>query len=124
MESVAKSDLKKAQLFLAGAQLSYSAGNFDSAAVLSSLAAIKAKDAVAIYLSGKSRKGKNHLDAVAELKSLPGVPHDVVRAFRELVSHKSVTQYGAELVSRSRAERDIGNAEYLVEFAQQLLKIS
>lgn len=122
MESVAKSNLRKAGAFLSGSQLSYSSGNYDSAVVLASIAAIKAKDAIAIYLTGKSRKSKNHIDAVSELKSLPNIPHEAVRAFRELISRKSDTHYGSEVISRSRAERDLENAKYLVSFAQQLLE--
>lgn len=122
MESVAKSNLKKAQSYLSGSQLSYASGNYDSAAVLASMTAIKAKDAIAIFLSGKSRKTTNHIDAVAELKSFSNVPHDVVRAFREVISRKSETQYGSEVISKSRAERDLYNAERLVLFAEKLLE--
>ncbi len=58
MESVAKSNLQKAIVYLDGAHLSFKNQNYDSASALAILAAIKAKDALAVFAAGKSKKAQ------------------------------------------------------------------
>jgi HEPN domain-containing protein len=121
LETIAKSNLSKAIQFLEGAELSFEAGNYDSVVVLATMAGIKSKDSIAIWFTGKSRKGKSHVEAVAELKEISQVPSEVIRAFRELVARKSEAQYGTELISRVRAEAFLRQARSLVLYTQNLL---
>jgi uncharacterized protein (UPF0332 family) len=119
LESVAKSNLRKAIVYLDGAHLSFKNQNYDSASALAILAAIKAKDALAVSAAGKSKKPRNHLEAVSELRSLPKIPNEVIKAFSALLSNKSEIQYGPDSISESRASGNIEKAALVVELAQQ-----
>lgn len=121
MESIAKSNLSKAIQFLEGAELSFNAGNYDSVVVLATMAGVKSKDSIAIWFTGRSRKGKSHIEAVAELKEINQVPPEVIRAFRDLMSRKTDVQYGTELISKVRAEALLQQARSMVVYTQKLL---
>jgi HEPN domain-containing protein len=121
LESIAKSNLSKAIQFLEGAELSFKARNYDSVVVLATMAGIKSKDSIAIWFTGRSRKGKSHIEAVAELKEINQVPPEVIRLFRDLMSRKTDVQYGTELISKVRAEALLQQARSMVVYTQKLL---
>lgn len=121
METIAKSNLSKAIQFLEGAELSFNAGNYDSVVVLATMAGVKSKDSIAIWFTGRSRKGKSHIEAVAELKEINQVPPEVIRSFRDLMSRKTDVQYGTELISKVRAEALLQQARSMVVYTQKLL---
>ncbi len=56
---------------------------------------------------------------MSELRSLPKIPNEVIKAFSALLSNKSEIQYGPDSISESRASGNIEKAALVVELAQQ-----
>lgn len=122
----ARSFLRKAEEYLASAEVNLAAGRHTVAAGDAIHAGICAKDAVVTELTGATVKGKNHATAAKELRQALGQRPESATAerwLRELISSKADVEYGVALVPESKALPLVRRARNLVELAVNIVRL-
>ena len=122
----AKSFLKKADEYLASAEVNLAAQRHTPAAGDAIHAGISSKDAIVTMLTGSTSRGKDHATAAKELKQALGKRPEAPtaeKALRELLSAKADVEYGVALVTAAKAESLVRRARTLVELAVQILRL-
>jgi len=111
--------LELAAQFLATALWAHEQGFHNASHTNSVNSAIRAKDAIAIRLSGRSRRLSAHGRAVDELAGLAGGV-EYSKAFNRILQDKNRFEYGDELASRARSAEQLARAQRFLERAQIL----
>ena len=122
----AKSFLKKADEYLASAEVNLAAQRHTPAAGDAIHAGISSKDAIVTMLTGSTSKGKDHATAAKELKQALGKRPEAPtaeKALRELLSAKADVEYGVALVTAAKAESLVRRARALLELAVQIVRL-
>lgn len=112
-------NLELAAQFLATALWAHEQGFHNASHTNSVNSAIRAKDAIAIRLSGRSRRLAAHGRAVDELAGLAG-GGEYSKAFNRILQDKNRFEYGDELASRARSAEQLARAQRFLERAQIL----
>jgi len=123
----ARSHLDIAHEFLDNAESAFELGASRAAGSDAVLAGIRAKDAIAVAILGRTGKNRDHRDAVKELESaLAGrsVANDAIRALDELLSSKTDVQYGTKAVTEAKVKSLLRRARRLVEIADEVVSQS
>lgn len=113
--------LAKAQEFLAAATTSVSDGQPSAATSSSVIAAINAKDAMCLALTGTTEKSQDHSVAAAELRRAGAVGAACANDLDRLLRIKTRSQYQAVAVSATDAAKALERAEKIVAAAERLL---
>ncbi|WP_202869567.1 HEPN domain-containing protein [Kribbella caucasensis] len=108
----------KAREFLEAAELTHDLGLFNAATSSAVTSGINSKDAICLALTGRTKKGDNHLEAVAELKASGPVGRETAQTFSRLLKLKSKSQYQASSTSAADAAKSIDWAARMVDSAQ------
>lgn len=74
-----------------------------------------------LRLTGKTGKGDNHLEAVAELRATGSVGADLAPTLSRLIKLKTKSQYSALNVAASDAAKALDWAERLLNAAQEIV---
>ena len=117
--------LAKAEQYLAAAQDSFAAQRFTVAAGDAIHAGISAKDAIMTMRTGSTGKGRDHMQAVSELRLGLGDRADAPtaeRSLRELLAAKPDVEYAAELYAEAKARALLRRADSLVELAAAIVR--
>lgn len=121
-----KSFLQKAEQYLASADDNLAMDRPTPAAGDAIHAGISAKDAIVTALTGTTNKGKDHTTATREFKRALGDRPEApaaAKALRELLSAKTDVEYGADLVTQSKAEPLVRRARTLADLAVQIVRL-
>lgn len=116
--------LRKAKEYLDSAQDNLDLERATPAAGDAIHAGISAKDAIVMALTGVTSRAKDHAKAAGELRTALGSHAEaaaVEKALRELIASKSDVEYGASLVSLTKAEPFVRRARLLVNVAERVL---
>lgn len=112
-------NLALADQFLATAFWAHSQGFHNASHTNSVNSAIRAKDAIAIKLAGKSRRLAAHGRAVDELSGLPGGV-EFSKALNRILQDKNRFEYGDELATRVRSAEQLARALRFLDRAKSL----
>jgi hypothetical protein len=112
-------NLGLAEEFLAAANWAHEMGFHNVSHTNSVNSAIRAKDAIAIKLAGKSRRLAAHGKAVDELSSLAGGA-ELAAAFNRILQDKNRFEYSDELATKARSADQLGRAERFLDRAKAL----
>ncbi len=112
-------NLGLAEEFLATATWALESGFHNVSHTNSVNSAIRAKDAIAIKLAGKSRRLAAHGRAVDELSGLAGGA-ELAAAFNRILQDKNRFEYSDELASPARSADQLARAERFLERAKAL----
>ena len=122
----AKAFLDKAEEILLLAQIAEEGALWHGVAVNSIHSGINAKDAIAVWLTGKTTKHQDHMRAADELDTLLTGHSDRagnVRALQQLLSKKSAIEYSDDRrTPEATARMMLRYAERLVEKARELVR--
>lgn len=113
----ARGHLEKAKEFLEAAQFNADLELYNAATSAAVISGINSKDAICLALTGRTGKGENHMDAVAELKAAGRAGAEVSATLSRLLKQKSKSQYVPISVATSDAVK-------AVEWAQRLLDVA
>jgi len=119
----ARAFLRKAREYLVVAEDSLERDRLTAAAGNAIHAGISAKDAIVLSLTGNIGKGRDHRQAVKELRAaLEGEPEatQLEKALRELVSAKADVEYGVFMIGDTKAKALVRRAQALVNAATRL----
>ena len=112
-------NLQLAEEFLAAASWAHEMGFYNVSHTNSVNSAIRAKDAIAIKLVGKSRKLAAHGRAVDELSALVGAG-DLAAAFNRILQDKNRFEYSDELATTARSADQLARSERFLQRAKAL----
>ena len=112
-------NLQLAEEFLAAASWAHEMGFYNVSHTNSVNSAIRAKDAIAIKLAGKSRRLAAHGRAVDELSALVGAG-DLAAAFNRILQDKNRFEYSDELATTARSADQLARAERFLQRAKAL----
>ena len=112
-------NLELADQFLATAFWAHSQGFHNASHTNSVNSAIRAKDAIAVKLAGKSRRLAAHGRAVDELSGFPGGV-EFSKALNRILQDKNRFEYGDELATRVRSAEQLARAQRFLERAKSL----
>lgn len=125
-KSEATSRLEQAKAFLYVATLTMESHDERAtpgvAAALAVLAGIAATDAACCAKLGKRSRGQDHRQACMLVKTVSPGGEVMAKALDQLLSAKDDSHYGSTLVTGAKAEKMLGRARQLVEFAEQTLR--
>lgn len=113
----ARDHLAKAREFLEAAEIDLDLELFSAATSHAVIAGINSKDAICLRLTGRTTKGDNHHEAVAELKAAGPEGADVAATMSRLVKLKTKAQYLAPAIARTDASKAVEWATRMVEQA-------
>ena len=113
--------LEKAREFLDAARTSLDWEQFNAAASNAVVSGINSKDAICLRLTGTTRKGDNHNEAVAELKAAGPIGADLAPTLGRLLKVKTKSQYQSVLIATSEASKAIEWAAKLLESAEKVV---
>lgn len=119
--SDAEVHLAKAKEFLEAAELARDLDLYNAATSDAVVSGINSKDAMCLRLTGKTGKGDNHLEAVAELRATGNVGADLAPTLSRLIKLKTKSQYSALNVAASDAAKALDWAERLLNAAQEIV---
>lgn len=97
----ARDHLNKAREFLEAAEIDLDLEFFSAATSHAVIAGINSKDAICLKLTGRTTKGDNHHEAVAELKPAGPEGADVAATMSRLLKLKTKAQYLAPAIGRA-----------------------
>lgn len=109
--------LSKAREFLQAADLDLDLSLFSAATSHAVIVGINAKAAICLTLTGRTKKGDNHGEAVAELKAAGPEGADVASTMSRLLKLKTKAQYLAPAIARTDATKAVDWATRMVEQA-------
>jgi len=112
-------NLELAEQFLTTANWALGQGFHNASHTNSVNSAIRAKDAIAIKLAGKSRRLIAHGRAIDELAGLPGGV-ELSKAFNRILQDKNRFEYGDELATQARSAEQLARAQRFLEKAKSL----
>lgn len=115
----ARARLAKAGEFLDAARADRDQKRFNAAASNAVIAGVNAKDAICLTLTGRTRKGDDHEEAVAELARAGQVGREFAPTLRRLLRVKTKAQYQAAPISAAAADRAVEHASHIVEAARR-----
>jgi HEPN domain-containing protein len=118
--------LDKASQYLASAEANVTAERYTPAAGDAIHAGINAKDAIVIELTGTTSKRKDHAAAAKELRQTLSTRPEAgaaEKSLRELIAAKADVEYGANLVTATKAEALVRRARTLVELAVAIVRL-
>jgi len=119
----ARAYLQKAKEYLAVSEDCYEKERLTAAAGNAVHAGISAKDAIVVSLTGATKKGRDHHQAVKEFRTtLEGKPDAdrYEKALRELLSAKTEVEYGVFMIGNAKAKALLRRAQVLVDAAIRL----
>lgn len=122
----ARSFLRKAEEYLASAEVNQHAKRHTVAAGDAIHAGICAKDAMVTELAGSTAKRKDHVLTAGELRQALGRRPEAAsaeKALRELISSKGDVEYGVTIIAAVKAEGLIRRARALVDLAIQVVRL-
>jgi uncharacterized protein (UPF0332 family) len=119
----AAAHLAKAREFLDAAELANDLALYNAAASSAVTSGINSKDAVCLALTGRTRKGDNHAEAVAELKASGQAGRDVASNFSRLLRLKSKSQYQAVSISAAEAAKSVDWAARMLDVARSVAEV-
>lgn len=117
----ARTHLEKAREFLEAARVDLDWEHFNAATSNAVISGINAKDAICLRLTGATRKGDNHNEAVAELKAAGPAGATLAPTLGRLLRLKTKAQDQSHLVAAGEATRAIGWAEKLLAEAEKVV---
>ena len=118
----ARGHLTKAREFLEAARLSHEMGLFNAATASDAVVSgINSKDAICLRLTGVTRKGDSHADAVTELKAAGPVGAGLSPTLGRLLRLKTKSQYQSGSVAETDAAKMIHWADRMVAGAESAL---
>ena len=123
----ARSCLRKAEQYLASAEVNLTAERYTVAAGDAIHAGLCAKDAIVTELTGATVKGKDHALAAKQLRQALGQRPDAATAekgLRELVSSKADVEYGVTIIATVKAEALVRRARSLVDLAVRIVRLN
>ena len=92
------------------------------AASVAILAGIAAPDAACCHELGERSRSENHHDAEALLEQITPGGKRVASQLRQLIDLKNTAHYGFINISTPQLKRSLRQAQYLVEFAEEVLR--
>lgn len=113
--------LSKAQEFLDAASSAQDAGQHSAAASSAVIAAINAKDAICIALTGRTGKSEDHRVATVELRAAGPSGAECASDLDRLLRIKSRVQYQSVETSSADGARAVERARRVVAAAEVLL---
>lgn len=113
--------LAKAREFLDAAEIARDLELYNAATSDAVLSGINSKDAICLLLTGRTGKGDNHLEAVAELRATGKTGADLAATLSRLIKLKTKSQYAALNVAASDAIKAIGWAGRLLDGAREIV---
>lgn len=117
----AAAQLMKAREFLDAAQDCLEAGHHNAASSSAVIAAINAKDAICLRLTGVTRKADDHAAAVRELKAAGPLATALAPTLSRLLRLKTKSQYQSASVSAGDAAKACDWAARMVDAAGDVL---
>ena len=114
----ARGHLTKAREFLEAARLSHEMGLFNAATSDAVVSGINSKDAICLRLTGVTRKGDSHADAVTELKAAGPVGAGLSPTLGRLLRLKTKSQHQSGSVAETDAAKMIHWADRMVAEAE------
>jgi len=117
----ARLHLGKAEEFLRAAEINLDLDLFNAATSDSVISGINSKDAVCLKLTGSTRKGDNHHEAVDELKRAGKAGSALAPTLSRLLRLKTKSQYQSMSVARQDAQNAVEWARRLLEGATTIV---
>jgi len=123
--NAARAYLVKAHEYLASAEVNLAESRPTVAAADSIHAGICAKDAIALMLTGRTQRQRDHAASASELAQALGAhpqARQATRALRDLLATKSAVEYGVDLMPAPRALSSVRHARGLVALAEKIVR--
>lgn len=117
----ARAHIDKAREFLRAARSGLELELFNAATSSAVISGIHSKDAICLRLTGKTLKGDNHNEAVAELRSAGPNAAALAPTLSRLLRMKTKSQYQATSISAADAAKALEWATRLLESAETVI---
>lgn len=113
--------LAKAREFLEAAESSQVLGLDNAATSSAVISGVNSKDAICLVLTGRTRKGDDHGQAVTELKTAGPAGAALATTLSRLLKLKTKSQYQARQASAGDTMRAVGWARRMLDAAEDVV---
>ena len=114
----ARTHLAKAKEFLQAAEFNLELELCNAATSDAVISGINSKDAICLTLVGRTNKGENHLEAVAELRRVGPLGAQIAPTMSRLLRLKSKSQYTPSSIAAADATKAVEWAQRLLDAAE------
>lgn len=119
--SDARAHLAKAREFFQAAEASRDRDLYNAATSAAVVTGVNAKDAICLVLTGRTKKGDNHEEAIAELRAAGRAGAALTTTLSRLLKLKTKAQYQPASVSATDATKAVEWAERLLGGAEDVV---